>query len=398
MRRSFVGSGRPGLLAQTEDAAHVAGGGQHGVFGRQQPGGLALVGLGDEGDAPVGRETVNAAVLVGRKENLALQREHVVDVLFLGAPQRFDGVIGVDAVDRGLLDAAHIHHGVELRGDLGGRGGGGRLGLHFGGLDIAARAGLGFHCDGSGGGGSHSGGGGGLGGLRRAGRELGHRPAQRSGVHGAIRHGNDGADLGQVGVVEHERLILGGNAIEDAVGLGAGEQATLRIHCQPGDVRLAGLVIELALARRGDPVNLPLIAGADIERSIGRAGERPDIAGLRVEVFDGLAVFDAVYLAVGRSARVDRAVIIHGDGEDLGLIGRPVQRCFAVLIDAVDASAMAGGSVQRLIGCLGDGPDNRLVGSEDGLHFGSEREPPLAAERDAVEAAAYEILVGVHLP
>ena len=55
-------------------------------------------------------------------------------------------------------------------------------------------------------------------------RALGDGPAERGGIDRAIGHGDDGADLRQVGVVEHERLVLGGDAIEDAVGLGAGQQ------------------------------------------------------------------------------------------------------------------------------------------------------------------------------
>ena len=89
---------------------------------------------------------------------------------------------------------------------------------------------------------------------------------------------------------------------------------------------------------------------------------------------------------------------IHRDGEDLGLFGGPQKRGFARGIDAVDAAAVAGGGVERTVGGLGDAPDHRLVGGEDGIHLGSERQAAFAAERDAVEVAADEIAVGVHLP
>ena len=101
--------------------------------------------------------------------------------------------------------------------------------------------------------------------------------------------------------------------------------------------------------------DLALIAGADVERAIRRDGERPDVAGLGREVLGGLAVLDAVDLAVGRSAGVDRAVGVHGDGEDLGLLGGPQQRRLAGRVDAVDAAAIAGGGVQRAVGRLGHG-------------------------------------------
>ena len=84
----------------------------------QQPGGLALIGLGHQRDAAVWREAVDAAVLIGGEENLLFERQEVVDVFFLGAPQGFDGVVGIDAVDGALLDAADIHHRGELRADL----------------------------------------------------------------------------------------------------------------------------------------------------------------------------------------------------------------------------------------------------------------------------------------
>ena len=48
---------------------------------------------GHQGDAAVGRQAVDAAVLVGGKQNLLFERQQVVDVLFLGTPQRLDGVI-----------------------------------------------------------------------------------------------------------------------------------------------------------------------------------------------------------------------------------------------------------------------------------------------------------------
>ena len=105
-------------------------------------------------------------------------------------------------------------------------------------------------------------------GLGRALRALGDGAAERRRVDRAVGHGHDGADLGQVRVVEHERLVLGGDAIQDAVGLGAREQAVLRIEREAGDVRLAGLVVELALAGASHAEDLALIARADVQRAI----------------------------------------------------------------------------------------------------------------------------------
>ena len=106
-----------------------------------------------------------------------------------------------------------------------------RLGI--GRLDLVARAGLRFDGDGGGGGGDRVP----LPAWPCAAwaalcARLATRAAERRGIDGAIGHGHDGADLGQVGVVEHEGLVLGGDAVENAVGLGAGEQAALRIDAR----------------------------------------------------------------------------------------------------------------------------------------------------------------------
>ena len=228
--------------------------------------------------------------------------------------------------------------------------GGGRLRLRLGGLgrlDFAGAGVLGFHGDGSGGRGRVGAAGHALRGLRGALRPLGHGAAQRGGVHRAIRHGNDGADFGQARIVEHEGLVLGRDAVENAVGLGARQQAALRIHGQAGDVRLAGIVVQLAAARAGNAEDLALVAGAHVERAIGPRGQRPDVARLGREVLGGLAVFDAVDLAIGRGAGVDHAAAVHGDGEDFGLFGGPQQRAFAGAVDAINPAAVAGGGVER---------------------------------------------------
>ena len=102
--------------------------------------------------------------------------------------------------------------------------------------------------------------------------------------------------------------------------------AVLIIHRQAGDVRLAGFVPDLAVAGAIHAEDLALVAGADVEGAIGAHGQRPDVAGFGREVLGGLAVLDAIDLAIGRSAGVDRAGAVHRDGEDLGLVGGPEKR------------------------------------------------------------------------
>ena len=254
MHRRFIGAARAGRFAQPEDAPHVAGGGQNGVLGGQQAGGFAFVGFGHQENAAVRHETVDAAVHVGREQHLPLQSQQVVDVLLLGGPQGLDRVVRVDPVDRGFLNPGEIHRRRELSGDL--RGAGGSLGV----AAVCACFGSGGFTSGPGPGlcastvmlvvtvGVPRACGRALGGLRGGLRLPGDGAAQPGGVHGAIRHGHDGADLGQIGIVEHEGLVLGRNAVEDSVRLGARQQASLRVHRQAGDVRLPGIVVDLALA------------------------------------------------------------------------------------------------------------------------------------------------------
>ena len=187
-------------------------------------------------------------------------------------------------------------------------------------------------------------------------RALGGGPAQRRGIHRAIGHGDNRADLGEGGVVEHERLVLGGDAIKDAVGFGAGQHAVLIIDGQSGDVRLPGLIPDFAVAGAIHAEDLALFAGADVEGAIGAHGQRPDVARFGREVFGGLAVLDAVDLAIGRGAGVNRAGMIHREGENLGLGRGPKQRALAGAIDLVQAAAMSGGGVDRTVRGLGQGP------------------------------------------
>ena len=106
MHRGLIGTGRAGNFGQPIEAAHVGGGGEHGVVAREQACGLALIGLSDQCDAAIGREAVDPAVLIGGEEDLLFKRQEVVDVFLLGTPQGFDGIVRVDAVDGALLDTA----------------------------------------------------------------------------------------------------------------------------------------------------------------------------------------------------------------------------------------------------------------------------------------------------
>ena len=170
------------------------------------------------------------------------------------------------------------------------------------------------------------------------------------------------------------------------------------IDHQAGDVALAGGVICFALARPGDAEDAAAVAGARVERAIGRERERPDVFRFRIEVFRGLAVFDAIDFSVGRTGRIDDAGFIDGDGEDLGAVGGPEQLRGSVWFDAEDAAAMAGGGVERAIRRGRDAPDDGLFGGEKGVELRGERKAAVAAQRDAIEFAFDEIGEAGHLP
>ncbi len=138
----------------------------------------------------------------------------------------------------------------------------------------------------------------------------------RYGVDRAIGHGNDGADLGKGGIVENEGLVLGGDAVEDAVGIGAGEEAALGVKREAGDVGLAGFVVELGLAAGRDAIDFAVLAGADVKSFVSGDGEAPDVFGLGIEVFGRLAADDLVDLTVRRGGGVDGAGVIDGKGEE----------------------------------------------------------------------------------
>ncbi len=57
------------------------------MIGGQELHGLAFVGLGEQGDAAIGREAIDAAILIGGKDELLFESEEVVRVFVLGCPK-----------------------------------------------------------------------------------------------------------------------------------------------------------------------------------------------------------------------------------------------------------------------------------------------------------------------
>src|SRR5579872_4496013 len=59
---------------------------------------------------------------------------------------------------------------------------------------------------------------------------------------------------------------------------------------------------------------------------------------------------------------------------------------------------MSGRRVERSIRSLRHAPYHGLVGAEDRVEFGRDRQPAIPAQRNTREAPADEVAVGVHLP
>ena len=170
------------------------------------------------------------------------------------------------------------------------------------------------------------------------------------------------------------------------------------IHSQPGDVGLAGIVIQLALARarrRDKP--------CPGRRCPRRARHRAPRPATRCSAPWARSIRWPCRFRCGRPchrARCRRRRRRCGPRRWRRL--RAARRSKAARtcrpVDAVNAAAVAGGGIERAIGRFGHAPDHRLVGRENGIDFGRERQAAFAAERDAVEAAADEIVVRVHFP
>ena len=103
------------LVAEAINFSEIPRGGQDLASAGQKASRFGLIGLGEQRHLSVWRQPIDAARAVGRKHDLAVGREHIVYILFLGAPERLNGVVGIDPVQRRLLDSAQIEYRTELR-------------------------------------------------------------------------------------------------------------------------------------------------------------------------------------------------------------------------------------------------------------------------------------------
>ncbi len=405
MHRRFVRSAAPRPVAQPVDLAQITGRDQHLSALAQHSRRFRLVGLGNQRHLAIRGQAVDASIAVGREQDLPVRRtrpranawgygKQIVDVLLLRAPQCFHAVVGIDPVQRRFFHTRQVEDRSVGNGSGRDRRRLNRFRLRR--LYVRARLCIGGHRNG--GDRRRSGRASGLRGLRGSLRALGDRASQCRRVNGSIRRGDDGADLRQVGVIQHEGFVLRADAVQDAVRLAPGQQPPFAVESQAGHVRLPGLIIHFALAGGGHAKDLALVARAHVERAIRPHRQRPDVASARPEVFAGFALRDAVDLSIRRRARVERAGRVDGQSEDLRLLGRPQELRCPALIDLVQLAPVSGGRIHNTLAALRQAPYDRLVGGEQRVDLGRDRQPAVARQGQPLEPASDEVLVIVHLP
>src|SRR5579885_51569 len=122
-------------------------------------------------------------------------------------------------------------------------------------------------------------------------------------------------------------------------------------------MRLSGLVINAPGSRGDDAKNFAFIAGRHEKGAIGRAGQRPDVAGLRREIFARFSALDAIHFSVRRGSRIDDALGIDGYGEDFRLIGTPHERTVAGRVQAIQPSAISRSNIEGAVGSRREAPN-----------------------------------------
>src|SRR5690348_6744547 len=151
--------------------------------------------------------------------------------------------------------------------------------------------------------------------------------ANRGNVDGTIAGDYQRRDFAFGSLVENESSgfrgirILGalrgipGNAQNASAGFGASDEISVGIESENANVSFVAGIEDFALAVGRDSEDLSLVAGGNVKSAVRRKREIPDVFCLGVEENGFFAVRrDFVNLAVGRSANIQRAFRIEGNG------------------------------------------------------------------------------------
>jgi len=229
-------------------------------------------------------------------------------------------------------------------------------------------------------------------------------------VDGAVGGHSEGSDFALGSFIEHEAFrfrhgcILGvfgrclrrtpRDAKDAAAGFGAGDEISFCVKSQNANVRFVAGVEKLAFAVGPDGEDLSFVTGGDIKSSVGRKSEVPDVFRFGFEENGFLAGSrDPVNLAVGRSADIESAFGVKGDGLRGEIRGIENVGRFAVRIEAKYFRRRTAGSVEHALRIESYGPKIGSIRVGKQSDFGREFEAAVAAHRHAVRGAFEKFFV-----
>src|SRR5437773_2455656 len=153
------------------------------------------------------------------------------------------------------------------------------------------------------------------------------------------------------------------DAKDAAAGFGASDEISFCVKSQNANVRFVAGVEKLAFAVGPDGEDLSFVTGGDIKSSVGRKSEVPDVFRFGFEENGFLAGSrDPVNLAVGRSADIESAFGVKGDGLRGEIRGIENVGRFAVRIEAKYFRRRTGGSVEHALRIESYGPKIGKIG------------------------------------
>src|SRR5216683_5333637 len=153
-------------------------------------------------------------------------------------------------------------------------------------------------------------------------------------------------------------------------------------------------VEEFTFAVGRDGEYLTFVTSSDIEGSVGRKGQVPDVFCFGIEENGLLAGSrDSINLAVGGSADVERAFGVKGDGLCGEVRGIEDHGRLAVRIEAKYFRRRAARSVKRALGIEADGPKIGGIRIGQQSEFRRELKSAIAAHGHAMRGAFEEFFV-----
>ena len=240
--------------------------------------------------------------------------------------------------------------------------------------------------------------------ARAGGSTLRCADADGGGVDDSVAIDGDRLDLPQRGIVQNGGAAGGTNAIEEAVAIRAGEQATLPIEGEGNDVRIVAVEEHLGLAPSGDLVDHSVLAGRGVQLPVAVHLESPDVSIVRfVEDLPLPFTGDFQDAAVGGGGGVQHVRRTNRHGVDRQVSARIVERAGGGAGHAVDMSSGAATKVEGALAVDRLRPEERLRRLDQRGHLqGSERrrEDHLAIgqDGDTLGRAEFEPLGGLDRP